>query len=55
MGLTPLDAKAVLPSYEVLLALKTIKKGVVLTIGAGDIDRIVTPLTELLKMQITQP
>jgi hypothetical protein len=50
-----LDAKAVLPSHEVLLALKTIKKGVVLTIGAGDIDRMVAPLTELLKMQITQP
>jgi hypothetical protein len=27
----------------------------VLTIGAGDIDRLVAPLTELLKMQITQP
>jgi UDP-N-acetylmuramate--alanine ligase len=53
--LTTLDAKAVLPSHEVLLALKTIKKGVVLTIGAGDIDRMVAPLTELLKMQITQP
>jgi UDP-N-acetylmuramate--alanine ligase len=53
--ITPIEAKAVMQPHEVLMASKTIKKGVVLTIGAGDIDRLVAPLTELLKMQITQP
>jgi UDP-N-acetylmuramate--alanine ligase len=53
--IAPIEAKAVMQPHEVLMALKTIKKGVVLTIGAGDIDRLVAPLTELLKMQITQP
>jgi UDP-N-acetylmuramate--alanine ligase len=53
--ITPMETKAVLQAHEVLMALRTIKKGVVLTIGAGDIDRLVAPLTELLKMQITQP
>jgi hypothetical protein len=50
-----METKAVLQAHEVLMALRTIKKGVVLTIGAGDIDRLGAPLTELLKMQITQP
>lgn len=53
--ITPMEAKVVLQAHEVLLALKTIQNGVVLTIGAGDIDRLVAPLTEVLKMQITQP
>jgi UDP-N-acetylmuramate--alanine ligase len=53
--ITPMETKAVLQAHEVLMALRTIKKGVVLTIGAGDIDRLVAPLTEVLKMQITQP
>lgn len=53
--ITPMKAKAVLQTHEVLLAMKTVKKGVVLSIGAGDIDRLVAPLTQLLKMQITSP
>jgi UDP-N-acetylmuramate--alanine ligase len=53
--ITPMEAKVVLQAHEVLLALKTIQNGVVLTIGAGDIDRLVALLTEVLKMQITQP
>jgi UDP-N-acetylmuramate--alanine ligase len=50
-----LQSKVVLPSHEVLKALQSLKKGVVLTIGAGDIDRLVKPLTELLKIQISNP
>ena len=53
--ITPVEAKSVMEVHEVLLALRTIKAGVVLTIGAGDIDRLVAPLTEILTMQITQP
>jgi hypothetical protein len=34
-----------------LTALQKKQKGVILTIGAGDIDRLVGPLTDLLKMQ----
>jgi UDP-N-acetylmuramate--alanine ligase len=48
-----LQSKVVMSSHEILLALQSVKKGVVLTIGAGDIDRIVKPITELLKIQIT--
>lgn len=49
--MTPLAAKTVLQQHEVLLALKNLQEGVVLTIGAGDIDRLVAPLAQLLKMQ----
>ena len=48
-----LQSKVVMSSHEILLALQSVKKGVVLTIGAGDIDRMVKPVTELLKIQIT--
>ena len=50
--LTPLQNKWVLPSHEVLTALQKPQTGVVLTIGAGDIDGMVGPLTSLLNMQI---
>lgn len=50
--LTPLDKKAVLQPHEVLMKLKDVKQGVILTIGAGDIDRLVEPICELLKIQI---
>lgn len=50
--LTPLDNKAVLQPHEVLMKLKEVKQGVILTIGAGDIDRLVEPICELLKIQI---
>jgi UDP-N-acetylmuramate--alanine ligase len=49
--LTPLQNKWVLDSHEILSALQKPQKGVVLTIGAGDIDRMVGPLTALLNMQ----
>jgi UDP-N-acetylmuramate--alanine ligase len=49
--LTPLQNKWVLDSHEILTALQKPQKGVVLTIGAGDIDRMVGPLTALLNMQ----
>jgi UDP-N-acetylmuramate--alanine ligase len=52
--LTPLQDKRVLDSYEILTALQKPQKGVVLTIGAGDIDRMVGPLTALLNMQTIQ-
>jgi hypothetical protein len=50
-GLTTLANKWVLEPHEILTALQKPQKGVVLTIGAGDIDRMVGPLTALLKMQ----
>jgi UDP-N-acetylmuramate--alanine ligase len=49
--LTALQNKWVLDSHEILTALQKPQKGVVLTIGAGDIDRMVGPLTALLNMQ----
>jgi UDP-N-acetylmuramate--alanine ligase len=49
--LTPLQNKWVLDSHEILTALQKPQKGVMLTIGAGDIDRMVGPLTALLNMQ----
>jgi UDP-N-acetylmuramate--alanine ligase len=52
--LTPLQNKWVLDSHEILTALQKPQKGVVLTIGAGDIDRMVGPLTALLNLQTPQ-
>jgi UDP-N-acetylmuramate--alanine ligase len=49
--ITALPNKSVLQAHEVLTALQKKQKGVILTIGAGDIDRLVGPLTDLLKMQ----
>ena len=34
---------------ELLVALRDVKKGLLLTIGAGDIDRFIEPITEMLK------
>jgi len=34
---------------ELIPALQNLKQGVLLTIGAGDIDRFVDPITEMLK------
>lgn len=34
---------------ELIPALKDVKKGLLLTIGAGDIDRFIEPITEMLK------
>jgi UDP-N-acetylmuramate--alanine ligase len=50
--LTPLAKKYVMQPHEVLLQLKNFNKGVILTIGAGDIDRLVAPIAELLQIQI---
>jgi UDP-N-acetylmuramate--alanine ligase len=50
-GLTQMQHKLVLQPHEVLTALQKPQNGVLLTIGAGDIDRLVGPLTDLLKMQ----
>jgi UDP-N-acetylmuramate--alanine ligase len=50
-ALTPIQNKMVLQPHEVLTALQKPQEGVVLTIGAGDIDRLVGPLTALLQMQ----
>lgn len=55
LDLVQLRSKHVLPANDVLLSLKSLQKGVVLTIGAGDIDRMVAPLTEVLKLQILNP
>jgi hypothetical protein len=52
--LTPLAHKWVLQPHEILTALQKPQKGVVLTIGAGDIDRMVGPLTALLNLQTPQ-
>jgi UDP-N-acetylmuramate--alanine ligase len=53
-GLTTLANKWVLEPHEILTALQKPQKGVVLTIGAGDIDRMVGPLTALLNLQKQQ-
>jgi UDP-N-acetylmuramate--alanine ligase len=50
--LTSVKNKQVLAAHEVLTSLKALSKGVVLTIGAGDIDRLVLPLKEVLELQI---
>ncbi|MGB3922525.1 MAG: UDP-N-acetylmuramate--L-alanine ligase [Bacteroidales bacterium] len=39
----------VVTKEELLPALNSVKKGLLLTIGAGDIDRFVEPITEMLK------
>ena len=44
--------KRVVESTKVLEIMKDIKEGVVLTIGAGDIDRLVSPLQEILSQNI---
>jgi UDP-N-acetylmuramate--alanine ligase len=49
--LTQIQEKCVLQPHEVLTALKAPQHGVILTIGAGDIDRLVGPLTDLLQIQ----
>jgi UDP-N-acetylmuramate--alanine ligase len=49
--LTQMKEKRVLQPHEVLTALKAPQHGVILTIGAGDIDRLVGPLTDLLQIQ----
>lgn len=49
--LTQMQHKLVLQPHEVLTALQKPQNGILLTIGAGDIDRLVSPLTDLLKMQ----
>ena len=38
----------VIEKQNVLEYVSTIEKGVVLTVGAGDIDRLVTPIKEML-------
>ena len=47
-----LKDKRVVESTKVLEIMKDIKEGVVLTIGAGDIDRLVSPLQEILSQNI---
>ena len=42
------EKKQLLPASEALNYVSSIKDGVVLTIGAGDIDRIVEPLKKAL-------
>ena len=48
-----LKEKRVLESTKVLEFMKKMKDGVLITIGAGDIDRLVEPLTKILKENIT--
>lgn len=43
------QTKEVMEVSEVLTFAKSFKHGVLLTIGAGDIDRLVTPITQFLK------
>jgi UDP-N-acetylmuramate--alanine ligase len=43
-----IEAKRLLSPAETISYLSSIKEGVILTIGAGDIDRIVEPLTQAL-------
>jgi UDP-N-acetylmuramate--alanine ligase len=40
--------KLLLTPSETLEHLKSVKEGVILTIGAGDIDRIVSPLKDIV-------
>ncbi len=44
----PLKSKVILSANQALTYLSTIEEGVILTIGAGDIDRIVEPLSKAL-------
>jgi UDP-N-acetylmuramate--alanine ligase len=46
------DKKSIKTHSEVLQHFSDFKEGVLLTIGAGDIDRIVVPLTEIIKSNI---
>ena len=46
--------KKVVESTKVLELMKKTKEGVVLTIGAGDIDRLVHPLTKILNENINE-
>jgi UDP-N-acetylmuramate--alanine ligase len=46
------DKKSLKSASEVLQHFSKFEQGIVLTIGAGDIDRIVEPLTEILKSNI---
>jgi UDP-N-acetylmuramate--alanine ligase len=39
----------VVTKEELLVALRDVKQGLLLTIGAGDIDRFIEPITEMLK------
>jgi UDP-N-acetylmuramate--alanine ligase len=50
-----LKCKRVVESTKVLELMKSTKEGVVLTIGAGDIDRLVEPLTMILNENTTEP
>ena len=49
-----LKEKRVVESTKVLELMKKTKEGVVLTIGAGDIDRLVEPLIKILNENITE-
>jgi UDP-N-acetylmuramate--alanine ligase len=49
-----LNEKRVVESTKVLELMKKTKEGVVLTIGAGDIDRLVEPLVKILNENITE-
>ena len=49
-----LKEKRVVESTKVLELMKKTKEGVVLTIGAGDIDRMVEPLVKILNENITE-
>ena len=49
-----LTKKSLKSPSQVIQYFKKLKKGVVVTIGAGDIDRIVLPLKEILETNITE-
>lgn len=49
-----LTKKSLKSPSQVIQYFKNLKKGVVVTIGAGDIDRIVLPLKEILETNITE-
>jgi UDP-N-acetylmuramate--alanine ligase len=49
LDLVTLSNKKIVQASEILEACNSIEEGVVLTIGAGDIDRIITPLLAQIK------
>ena len=49
-----LKLKRLVEPTKVLEIMKETKEGVVLTIGAGDIDRLVSPLNKILRQNIIQ-
>ena len=53
LSMVDLKHKSVVETTKVLEIMKDTKEGVVLTIGAGDIDRLISPLHKILLQNIT--